>query len=41
MAQKALTDAARPETKALAQRIIDAQKQEQTQLRAWIQAWGG
>lgn len=39
MSQKALTAAARPECKALAQRIIDAQQKEIEQLRAWIQAW--
>jgi uncharacterized protein (DUF305 family) len=39
MANRALTAAARPETKTLAQQVIDAQKKEQDQLRAWINAW--
>lgn len=39
MANRALTAAARPETKTLAQQMIDAQKKEQDQLRAWIKAW--
>jgi len=39
MANRALTAAARPETKALAQQMIDAQKKEQDQLRAWIKVW--
>jgi uncharacterized protein (DUF305 family) len=39
MANKALSAATRVETKAIAQRIIDAQKKEQDQLRAWSAAW--
>lgn len=39
MAKLALSAAARPETKVLAQAIIDAQGQEQTQLRGYITAW--
>jgi uncharacterized protein (DUF305 family) len=39
MANRALTTAARSETKMLAQQVIDAQKKEQDQLRAWIKTW--
>jgi uncharacterized protein (DUF305 family) len=39
MANRVLTSPARPETKTLAQQVIDAQKKEQDQLRAWIKAW--
>ena len=39
MAKQALAAAARPETKQMAQAIIDAQAQEQTQLRGYIDAW--
>jgi uncharacterized protein (DUF305 family) len=39
MAQVALAANTRPEVRALAQRIIDAQKVEQTQLEAWSRAW--
>jgi uncharacterized protein (DUF305 family) len=41
MANQALTAATRPETKSLAQRVVDAQKKEQEQLRAWTRAWSG
>lgn len=41
MAKQALAAATRPETKALAQRVVDAQTKEQEQLRAWIRAWSG
>ena len=39
MSQTALAAATRPEVKALAQRIIDAQKAEVAQLEAWSRAW--
>lgn len=39
MAKQALTSAARPETKQMAQAIINAQTQEQNQLRGYIAAW--
>jgi uncharacterized protein (DUF305 family) len=39
MSKQALTAASRPEVKALAQRIIDAQQKEIDQLNAWIKAW--
>lgn len=40
MAQTALAAATRPEVKAMAQRIIDAQQLEITQLQGWSRAWG-
>lgn len=39
MAKQALAAAARPEIKQMAQAIIAAQTQEQTQLRGYIDAW--
>jgi uncharacterized protein (DUF305 family) len=39
MAKQALQEAERPEIKAMAQAIIAAQEQENTQLRAWRDAW--
>lgn len=39
MANRVLATTARPETKKLAQQVIDAQKKEQDQLRAWVKAW--
>lgn len=39
MSQTALAAGTRPEVKALAQRIIDAQQAEITQLEAWSRAW--
>lgn len=39
MANRALTTAARSETRTLAQQVIDAQKKEQDQLRAWVKTW--
>ena len=39
MAQAALAANTRPEVKALAQRIIDAQQAEITQLQGWSRAW--
>ena len=39
MAQTALAANTRPEVKAMAQRIIDAQQQEITQLQGWSRAW--
>lgn len=39
MAKTALTAAARPEIKQMAQAIIDAQTSEQTLLRGYIDAW--
>lgn len=40
LANQALKAASRPEVKALAQRIIDAQQKEIDQLNMWIKAWG-
>lgn len=39
MSERALREAARPETRAKAQEIIDKQKAEQAQLRSWASAW--
>lgn len=39
MAKAALTKPLRPEVKALAEAIVDAQATEQVQLEAWAKAW--
>ena len=39
MAKQALSNAKRPETKADAQRVIDAQTQEIKQMTGWLQEW--
>ena len=41
MAELALSRARRPEIKALAQRIIDSQSREITQMRQWYRQWFG
>ncbi len=40
MAEMAVTQSTRPEVKALAVRIKDAQGPEITTMRGWLQAWG-
>lgn len=41
MAQAALTHATHPELKDLAQRIVDGQQREITQMQGWLAAWYG
>jgi uncharacterized protein (DUF305 family) len=41
MAQQALEKSDRPEIKALAQNIIDSQRQEINQMKQWKQQWYG